>query len=93
MADPIVVTSLDTIRQLVTEEREQAQREGYDPERLLDRKALAARLSVSVHQVDRLVRDGLPFLWVGDVKRFAWRDVREWLNRVEEPHPEPRPEC
>ena len=47
---------------------------------LLDRKGLARELAVSVASIDRLAREGLPFVRVGAVKRFDLKLIRAWLD-------------
>ncbi len=47
---------------------------------LLDRRALAATIGVSVAKVDRMVRAGMPWIRVGAVKRFDLQQVREWCE-------------
>jgi hypothetical protein len=49
-------------------------------EPLVDRRELARCLSVSVAQVDRLVAQGMPFLVVGESKRFDVAEVRAWCR-------------
>lgn len=48
--------------------------------KLLDRAGLARAVGKSVASVDRLVREGLPFLAVGDVRRFELDAVLAWLR-------------
>lgn len=48
-------------------------------EGLLDRAELARRLGVTTRSLDRLRREGMPELRVGDVPRWQWQSVLEWL--------------
>lgn len=47
-------------------------------EPLIDKRELARRLGVSPATIDRLDREGQPFLRVGDVKRYACAEVLRW---------------
>lgn len=47
---------------------------------LLDRRGLAEALAVGVDTVDKLRREALPELRVGDVPRFRLDAVLEWLR-------------
>lgn len=47
----------------------------------IDRHALAAELSTSVATVDRLCRAGMPFVRLGDARRFRLAEVAQWLDR------------
>lgn len=51
-----------------------------EPERPLDRRGLARYLGCSVDTVDRLRREGLPRLRVGDSERYEREVVLEWLR-------------
>jgi predicted DNA-binding transcriptional regulator AlpA len=57
------------------------------PAPLIDKRELARLLSVSRATIDRLVRDGLPYLPVGDVKRFDVAECRAWLVNRDKPLP------
>lgn len=48
---------------------------------LLDREGLAQQLGVSTGMVDKLRRQGLPTVWLGDSPRFILADVLAWLPR------------
>jgi hypothetical protein len=53
---------------------------------LIDRAALARELHVSTATVSRLMREGLPFVRVGDAARFELARALTWLqSRAEEP--------
>jgi len=48
--------------------------------RLLDRNELALRLSCSAGHVDKMRRDGMPCLYLGDSPRFVFADCVRWLS-------------
>lgn len=50
---------------------------------LLDREGLAQQLGVSSGMVDKLRRQGLPTVWLGECPRFVLTDVLAWLPRSE----------
>jgi hypothetical protein len=52
-----------------------------DAPALLDRQGLARQLGCSVAQVDRLCRDGLPYVRLGESKRFRLDGVIAWLEQ------------
>lgn len=70
---------LDELAEMLAE---MAPGDGEEP--LLDRAGLAERLGCSVGTVDREVGRGMPFVHVGDHKRFSWPDVLAWLRAREE---------
>lgn len=47
---------------------------------LLDRQGIASALGVSAGTVDKLRRDGLPCIMVGDSPRFETAACLEWLR-------------
>ena len=47
-------------------------------EPIVDKREIARRLGVSVASVDRLDREGQPFVRVGDVKRYNMTEVLAW---------------
>ncbi len=49
------------------------------PPALLNRAGLARELGCSLASVDRMARQGLPFVRVGSVRRFDLQAVRGWL--------------
>jgi hypothetical protein len=51
---------------------------GSEP-RLLDRHGLAERLACSPGHVDRMRRDGMPCLYIGDSPRFLFDDCVHWI--------------
>ena len=48
---------------------------------LLDREGLAQQLGVSTGMVDKLRRQGLPTVWIGECPRFVLAEVLAWLPR------------
>lgn len=50
-----------------------------EPPTLLDRKGLARALVCSVATVDRMVREGMPHVLLGDSRRFDLPVVKGWL--------------
>ncbi len=50
---------------------------------LLDRAEVSRRLGISTRQLDRLRKEGLPELRVGDVPRWRWDAVLAWLETRE----------
>ena len=58
-----------------------------DPEPLpeyFDRAGIARQLSTSVTNIDRLCHEGLPYVRLGDMRRFRLADVRAWLESLPE---------
>lgn len=68
--------SADDLREAVRE----AVREALRPEAVLDRAGIAEILGISLPKLDGLIREGLPFFWVGDTRRFERGPVIEWLK-------------
>jgi hypothetical protein len=64
------------------------------PTPLVDKRELARLLRVSPATVDRLDRDGQPFVRVGDAKRYSPDDVLTWHRKrtSSEPAVEPQSE-
>jgi hypothetical protein len=58
---------------------------------LLDKRELARALGVSVATIDRLDREGQPFLRVGDVKRYDLATVHAWHRERSVPVPPSAP--
>jgi hypothetical protein len=77
----------EAVRAVIREELERAVAElvselradGAAP-RLLDRDGAARLLGVSTKTLDRLVKEGAPFLLVGDAKRFEPAVLVGWLK-------------
>ena len=51
---------------------------------LLDRGRLARELCCAPATVDRMVKEGLPFVRVGSDRRFDLHAVKAWLKRTTE---------
>ncbi len=49
-------------------------------EQFVGTRELMDILSVSRSTVNRLVKRGMPHLWVGSVRRFPLNQILEWLN-------------
>lgn len=47
---------------------------------LLDRVAIAEQLDISLPTLDRLRKEGCPFVMIGDAPRFEVDRVLEWLR-------------
>jgi hypothetical protein len=75
----------EVIRSIVRAEIESALEDLDDrpapvgPPPLIDRKALATALAVSLPTIDRLREKGLPTIMVCDAPRFDLAQVRAWL--------------
>jgi excisionase family DNA binding protein len=88
--------ALATLLEQLREEVRRAVRAGVDdalasrpegpqeaPQRLVDKRSLAQALAVSPATIDRLCRDGrIPFVRVGDVRRFDPLAVRQALGEA-----------
>ena len=81
----VILTSPAELREIVTAAVSDALADLAPPhaEALVDRAELARRLGVSTRALDRLRRDGLPELRVGDLPRWRWADVLAWLGARE----------
>lgn len=81
-APTVAVVSPEALRQIIVEAVQEALAElaPAQPEGLLDRAELARRLGLSTRALDRLRREGLPTIMVGDVPRWRWPAVVEWLE-------------
>ena len=77
----------DVIEQLAGEIDldDDAANDGARPPALLDRVGLARAIDKSPASVDRLCREGMPYLRVGDVKRFELENVLVWLRERSAP--------
>ena len=51
------------------------------PGQLVNRKTIAQLLSVSVASVDRFVTDGMPYVRVGQHRKFNRDDVMAWHHQ------------
>lgn len=79
--DPLSEALKSLIRSVLREELEELRAELLKPvSEYRDRNQEAARLGISLATLDRLCRDGLPFVYVGDSRRFRAREVDDWLS-------------
>jgi hypothetical protein len=78
----LVVLSPDELRELVHETvtAALAEREPASTPTLLDRRGLGRALGCCCDTVDKLRREGMPEVRVGDVPRFHLDDVIAWLK-------------
>src|SRR6266545_3269211 len=81
-------TLADLLRLIDAHRKPPANEAAPSAEALIDRHAAAHFLGISKSQLDKLIRElGLPFHWVGDVKRFDRAELRAWLmNRRRRGH-------
>jgi hypothetical protein len=82
LSTAVVVLTPEQLRELVTSAVREALAEhapAAAPE-LMDRAECARLLRLSLQQVDRLCKRGLPYSRVGDVKRFARSAVLAWVE-------------
>ncbi len=49
-------------------------------EQFVGTQELMDTLSVSRSTVNRMVKRGMPHIWVGSVRRYPLSEVREWLK-------------
>lgn len=54
--------------------------EPIDPDARISKAQLARKLSVSVSTIDRLDREGAPFAYLGDQKRYRFDDYVAWYE-------------
>ncbi len=88
LADVIARRVVDELRPLLTSAREPSPAVPA----LLDKQALAHALDKSTASIDRLVRDGaIPFVRVGDVRRFDLAAVLAALQVVPATTEKPQP--
>lgn len=73
--------ALDLVRELV---RAELAAVAPSAPALLDREGLAQQLGVSTGMVDKLRRQGLPTVWLGECPRFVLADVLAWLPRSQQ---------
>ncbi len=77
----IIITDRDTLLDVVREAMSEIAPRPKEPA-LLDRRALAQALDISLPSLDRLRRKkGFPQIHVGDVPRFRLEEVLRWLRR------------
>lgn len=81
-APTVAVVSPEALRQIIVDAVQEALADlaPAQPEGLLDRAELARRLGLSTRALDRLRREGMPTLMVGDVPRWRWPAVVAWLE-------------
>ena len=79
----LVTLTVADLSQLVRDAVSEALPEPTTSPALLDRRSLAQALLCSVDIVDRLRREGLPQLLVGDAPRFRLDAVLAWLEARE----------
>jgi len=51
---------------------------------MLNKKQIAEHYAVSVPTIDRLMKEGLPYVKVGKNVRFDLDEVKEWLKNKRE---------
>lgn len=81
-APSVIVTTREELEQLITAAVEKAlaeQREDVAPA-LLDRATIARRLGIGTSTVDRLRREGMPVVWIGESPRFEADACVAWLR-------------
>jgi len=77
----VVTLTLGELTELVREAALEAAADLAEPApALLDRAGLARTLDVGITTVDRLRREGMPALWLGDSPRFEVAACLEWLR-------------
>jgi len=47
---------------------------------LMTRETLALKLKVDPRTIYNLQKKGLPVVWVGDLPRYDYKEVRKWLK-------------
>jgi hypothetical protein len=85
----VVVLTAAQLRELVRDaivEAFEAQKED-PPAQLLDRNGIARVLGLSTGSIDKLRKQGLPSIRVGDVPRFVAADCIAWLKSNGEVEP------
>ena len=50
-------------------------------EQYVSTQGLMETLSISRTTINRLVKKGMPHIWVGSVRRFPTNDVVKWLKK------------
>ena len=81
-APAVIVTTDAALRAIVADAVTEALADlsPSQPEGLIDRQELARRLAISTRGLDRLRREGMPEVRVGDVPRWIWPAVVAWLE-------------
>lgn len=88
-APAVIVTTREELEQFITAAVEKAlaeQREDVTAA-LLDRASIARRLGVGTSTVDRLRREGMPVIWIGDSPRFEADACVAWLREHSQQRP------
>jgi len=78
----VIVVTPEQLAELIRDAVGQAfaeQREDVGPV-LLDRSGIARALGIGTSTVDRLRREGLPSVMIGDCPRFVLSSCVEWLR-------------
>jgi hypothetical protein len=79
---PIIVLTPDQLCELVKRAVQDVLAE-HQPEvvpALFDRAGIAQRLDIGISMVDRLRREGMPCIFIGDSPRFEVMACLEWLR-------------
>lgn len=85
----LIVATPEQLTELIREAVERAladQRQDVAPV-LIDRNGVARALGISPSTVDRLRRDGLPCVLIGDSPRFLAAECVSWLLENRRPQP------
>lgn len=88
-APSVIVTTREQLEEIIANAVEKAlaeQREDVAPA-LLDRATIARRLGVGTSTVDRLRREGMPVIWIGDSPRFEANACVAWLREHSQQKP------
>lgn len=84
MSAAVIVVTPDQLRELVRDAVREALASSGAPDapgRLLTKSELARELSCSVATIDRMTREGAPFVTVGRTRRYDGAAVRAWLGK------------
>ena len=76
----VATLTVGELRELVRAEMRDAIADRPPTSTLLDRAALARALDLSLPSIDRLRKRGLPHVRLGDVDRFEFERVLDWLR-------------
>jgi hypothetical protein len=89
----VVVMGADELRTLIRDAVADAlaDRSTSTTPRLLDKQSMAAQLSCSPATLDRMAREGCPYVLVGSVRRFDPAAVVAWVSGRSVVQPEPAP--
>lgn len=80
--DPLSEVLKSVMRSVLREELAELREALTEPQQseYRDRQQEAQRLGISIATLDRLCRDGLPFVYVGESRRFRAAEVDAWLD-------------